>query len=153
MRDLVLRTAVLFLTGLTSAAGQNTAFIADGNPGDPVAEGQHAYFTAGGGTFTVAKNYLNGVDFGFSNNTNASWNLEFAAPDDAPLEVQNYPNAAAFGTSGSPGLQVSFNSSACSQVSGEFNVLEIVYAADGEIEAFHATFTQYLLGSQRCAHR
>ena len=147
MRFLFSRTLPLFLIAFSSTAiGQNTALVADGNPGAVLAEGQHVYYTAGDGVFTIYKDSMNQVGFHFSDTENTSWYVTFAAPNEAMLMVQNYPGATVHDTS-TPRLDVTVNSSTCGEIVGEFNVLDITYGADGQVESFHATFTLYCDGA------
>ncbi len=71
------------------------------------------------------------------------WDLDFAGPDEAILQVGSYPNATRFPfqAPGVPGLRYSFGSSGCNQVFGSFNVSAITYDAfDGIPLQFSASF-------------
>jgi hypothetical protein len=72
------------------------------------------------------------------------WSLEFGAPRGTPLRPGVYENAtrAVFRSGGSPGLDVNGDSSGCNQVFGRFEVTEAVFAADGAVQRFVATFEQ-----------
>jgi hypothetical protein len=142
MKSAFLLFAAVMLSSGPRAFSLNTALVVDSEPGEPVGMGGNYYYLSGDGSFTVSKNYLNGLSVGFSGTTDY-WIIEFAAPDDALLEAKSYPGAARFGTEPSqPGLDVSAFGVGCNTIAGDFEVKEIVYGTDDEIVSFHATFTQ-----------
>ena len=78
------------------------------------------------------------------------WQLDFAAPNDAPLTLGVYENATRFPfhSPTQPGLNVSGEGRGCNTLTGRFEVLEVVYGAGGEVQRFAATFEQHCEGQE-----
>jgi len=99
----------------------------------------------------ASRNFDNGVSLRFSGDiagvgSNAFWSLDFAGPDNAPIASGSYANAQAYPsqTSGFPGLDFSFNGSACGTVFGDFDVTAASYdVLSGSPLSFHAAFDQH----------
>src|SRR5438128_8130388 len=138
--------ALLSLAGALSALGQNTVLAMDSDPCDYIGQGQNYYYTPADFAVTAQKNFDNGVSISFSNGSH-NWNLDFAGPDQAPLQVQVYENATRFPfqAAGEPGLDVSGDGRGCNELTGQFEVKQIVYSGD-TIVSFHATFVQHCEG-------
>lgn len=96
----------------------------------------------------VSRNFDNGASVNYDEfvpggSSQTRWSLDFAGPDNTPLQVGDYPNATRFPfqAAGVPGLDYSFGSSGCNQVFGSFNVSSITYdAIDGIPLRFTASF-------------
>jgi hypothetical protein len=76
------------------------------------------------------------------------WTVQLDAPDSQPLQVGDYPDAqgAPFQPAGSPGIQVN-QGFTCQTITGEFDVLDIEYAANGTLSRFDATFEEHCNGA------
>lgn len=80
-----------------------------------------------------------------SNSGNAeSWRLTFQAPRGATLIPGAYNNATRwpFQASVTPGLDVSGEGRACNRSWGSFEIVDALFAADGTLQRFRATFEQ-----------
>lgn len=78
------------------------------------------------------------------------WTIDFAAPLAQSLAIGPYGDASKYPYQGAaqPGLNLEGNGRGNSAVTGSFDVLEAVYAADGTILSFAANFVQYDEGIQ-----
>jgi len=74
------------------------------------------------GTFFANRNFDNGVSIFYSGGGH-SWNLDFAAPFDAPLTPGTYANATRwpFQANGVPGLNISGDGRGSNTLTGSFN--------------------------------
>ena len=74
--------------------------------------------------------------------------LNFAAPNHAPLAVGVYTGATRFpfNAANEPGLDVYGDGRGCNELTGRFEVFEIVYGAGNQIQSFRATFEQHCEG-------
>src|SRR5437867_10215190 len=116
-------------------------------PGDYIGQGQTYSYTPQTGTFTASRNFDNGVSVRYSGGGHW-WNLDFAAPFDATLTPGYYANATRwpFQASGVPGLNVSGDGRGSNTLTGSFTVTQALYAADGTVLRFAATFEQHSEG-------
>src|SRR5262249_27211050 len=116
-------------------------------PGDYIGQGQSYSYTPQTGTFTANRNFDNGVSLYYSGGGH-SWNLDFAAPNDATLTPGTYANATRwpFQASGVPGLNVSGDGRGSNTLTGTFTVTQALYAYDGTVLRFAATFEQHSEG-------
>src|SRR5262249_53127437 len=110
-------------------------------PGDYIGQGQTYSYTPQTGTFFANRNFDNGVSIFYSGGGHG-WNLDFAAPFDAPLAPGTYGNATRwpFQAAGVPGLNVSGDGRGSNTLTGSFTVTQALYAADGTVLRFAATF-------------
>ena len=78
-----------------------------------------------------------------------SWTLDLAAPQGQQLVPGTYLNATRhpFQAPTVPGLNLSGDGRACNLLSGQFTVTEAVYAGDGSVQRFRATFEQHCEGA------
>ena len=130
-----------------------TAFYYTSSPASYVGHGETVTVTpAEGFQFTANPNFDNGVSFAINDFlTNPDfqktrwWYLDFAAPFSALLTVGFYDHATrfAFQHAENPGLDVRGNGRGNNMLTGFFEVLEAVYAADGSVLKFAADFTQF----------
>jgi hypothetical protein len=120
----------------------------DSDTGDYIGGGHNYYFTPANGTFTAGRNGDNGVSVSFSNGSH-DFNLDFAAPNNAPLTVQlyNYATRYPFQNPGEPGLSVYGDGRGCNELTGSFEVREIVYGSGSTITSFDATLIQHCEGA------
>jgi len=116
-------------------------------PGDYIGQGQTYSFTPATGTFFANRNFDNGVSV-FYSGSGHSWNLGFAAPLDATLTPGHYANATRwpFQAANVPGLSVSGDGRGSNTLTGNFTVTEALYAADGKVLRFAASFEQHSEG-------
>jgi VCBS repeat-containing protein len=116
-------------------------------PGDYIGQGLTYSFTPETGTFLVSRNFDNGVSLYYSGG-GQWWYFDFAAPFNADLTPGDYANATRwpFQASDVPGLNVSGNGRGSNTLTGHFTVTQAVYAADGTVLRFAATFEQHSEG-------
>src|SRR5258708_3465708 len=139
---------VLILTLTTQARAAVTSLLVNSEPGDPVGGGQLFFFAPSNGTFTVQESSTNSVTIAFQSSPfDHYFYMTFTAPQGQRLNVGNY--AGAMGVSGPsvPGLYVYGNGNACSTVTGSFDVKQVSFGADGQLNAFWATFEQHCNGA------
>jgi hypothetical protein len=120
------------------------------DPGDYIGGGQAYFYGENDGTFTASVNYDGGVSISFnSENYSHWWYLNFAAPNNAPLAPGSYLNATRFPfqSSNEPGLDVFGDGRGCNQLTGSFQILQVVYGPDNTVTAFDATFEQHCEGA------
>ncbi len=145
--------AAMCLFAAASAFAVNSALVMDGDRGDYLLTEQHRYYVSPGAVFAANKNQHNGVTIHVSTGSEC-WALDFSAPNYALLQTGQYDNAMRYPfevndltqPSVRPGLDVSGGSCAigqgCNILKGSFVVRELVFAADGTVTSFHATFIQ-----------
>ena len=77
------------------------------------------------------------------------WTLDFKARDGVELIAGPYEGATRypFQSPATPGLDVSGSGRGCNTLTGRFDVLEAVYAADGSVQKFAADFEQHCEGA------
>src|SRR5678815_5570769 len=133
--------------------GQNTALIMDSPQGDWVGDAQSWYYTAPDASFVASRNGHNGVLVEIHKGVEC-WSLNFAAPNMVLLTAGTYEHAARYPFEGAPyvipydaGLDVAGGEfcgagRGCSTLGGSFIVTDLVWAANGSMVSFHATFTQ-----------
>ncbi len=131
-----------------SAVPGTTSLTMNSQPGDYIGQGKTYGYTSASGKFTVSRNYDNGVSFSYTSALNPGtdwWYVDFAAPNNQTLVPGVYNNAARFPfqSANQPGLDVSGQGRGSNTLTGSFNVLQAVYAADGSVVSFDATFVQY----------
>lgn len=114
--------------------------------GDYIGQGQEINIDSTTHTFSVQRNYDNGVSITVNGAT--WWYLDFAAPGDVDLTQGLYENAARFPFQSitQPGLDISGNGRGCNTLTGEFTVLEVAYNNDGTVSQFAADFEQHCEG-------
>lgn len=118
--------------------------------GDYIGQGKSYSYLPSDGTFTVQRNFDNGVSLSF-NSTNGTdwWYLDFAAAANATLVPGFYGNASRypFQTTAQPGLDVSGEGRGSNQLTGNFTIITATYQADGTVIAFDAKFEQHSEGT------
>ena len=114
------------------------------DPGDWIGQGLTYNFTPATGTFTVSRNYDNGVTIRYTA-PGQDWWLDFAAPNEGLLLPGLYSNAMRFPfqAPGRPGMDISGNHRGSNQLTGWFNISEVAYGPTGEVLVFSATFEQH----------
>lgn len=141
--------SILFACSIASA--NQTVFWYDSDENDYVGQGQEATLGANDFSFSVSRNFDNGVSVRVNNFSTANpqdfqwWDLAFAAPNEVPLAESEYQDAERFPFQSidQPGLSASGNGRGCNTLTGQFEVLEAVYdAANGDVVSFAADFEQ-----------
>ncbi|MGB5489994.1 MAG: hypothetical protein WBM76_04120, partial [Woeseiaceae bacterium] len=127
-----------------------------GDDTDYISQGLDWLLTSANGDFFTSRNYDNGVGFGHDR-TDPSfdrWNLEFAAPGNAQIEIGAYDNATRwpFQAATDPGLSLSGNGRGCNTVAGRFDVLEINYDTNGDVLSAAIDFEQFCEGGSSRAY-
>jgi hypothetical protein len=83
-----------------------------------------------------------------SYSANGSFNVNFENLQDVPLTVEVYTGATRypFNGSGAPGLSASGFGRGCNRLTGSFEIFEVEFDADHQIEKFAANFEQHCEG-------
>jgi PEP-CTERM motif len=111
--------------------------------GDYVGQGREWFYSPTDGTFSISRNFANGIGFSFNNSTR--WSADFAAPFQQTLIPGFYDSATRFPfqASNTPGLNVSGAGRGCNVSGGRFDVLQAQYGSNGAVQSFDAIFSQY----------
>lgn len=143
-------SALMSFTGQAAAA---TEFYFTSSPTSWVGEGQTVSVSPSSGFyFTPSRTFDNGASFTiYELATDPEgqylklWNLDFSAPFGENLSVGNYDDASRwpFHEFSKPGLALSSNFRGSNTLTGSFKILEVSYAASGDILTFAADFMQY----------
>jgi hypothetical protein len=126
-----------------------TSLTMNSDPGDYIGQGQQYLYTTTDGTFTAERNNDNGVSISFQTATNDHWwQLDFAAPNSQPLTISTYSGATRypFQDPSVPGLSVYGDGRGCNELTGSFEVKQVIYGTDDTIISFWATFEQHCEG-------
>jgi hypothetical protein len=139
----ILLLALLLSSSLSAA---NTFISFNSQKGDYIGQGESRIWDEASGEFS-SKSSLdkeNVVEIRFSSDDHW-WTLSFAAPADQPLTVGSYFNATRFPfqDADNNGLNVSGTGRGCNKLEGNFEILEIAYDDNGNLESFSATFEQH----------
>jgi Bacterial Ig-like domain (group 3) len=121
-------------------------------PGDYIGGGQTVVLTPAQVTFNVqGTTGSNAISVSINNFSMPAggglifWNIDFAAPNGAPLADGTYLNATRypFQAPNVPGLALFGNGNGCNEDFGQFQVLEIAFdSASGAVSKFAANFVQ-----------
>lgn len=132
--------SLINVTGLSSLRVES-------EPGDPVGGGMNSQYDGTEAAFdvwndngaVVASVLVPGGD---------SWSLRFATPDRVPA-TGSWSGAGPEPGSppGQPALAVSRNGVSCSDLTGEFEIRELLIAGDGAIQSFRVVFEQACAGA------
>jgi hypothetical protein len=118
-------------------------------PGDYVGAGETRVFNLDtpGSTFSVTRNYAGGISLAMYGGSDY-WNLDLDAPGTGPLVPGRYEGATRFPFHDSgAGLSFIGYGRGCNTVTGRFDVLEVLYAANGDVQRFAANFEQHCEGA------
>lgn len=118
-----------------------STIVMDSEEGDYIGQGEYYNYYQ-----------LDGNMFGSVEPTNAirirydgreDWNMYFVAPNNAPLEVGIYENAASYpgNPSNTPGLRVSGEGRSCGDSTGSFEVFTIQFDQQGEVDILDVDFS------------
>jgi uncharacterized repeat protein (TIGR01451 family) len=121
-------------------------------PGDYIGQGRTYALPGPTGSFSVNNSANdNHVAFHYSDSANPGgfWDLDFAAPFNAPLIPGVYNNATRypFEASNVPGLNVDGEGRGSNTLTGSFIVLQSSYGTGGQVLSFDATFVQHSEGA------
>jgi len=123
--------------------GPLVSLYLNSEPGDYIGRGLTQTFTEANALFTPQRNDHDGV--GVWLDTEGFWNADFAGVDGSTLLPGPYEAAERFPfeSPGHPGLDVFGDGRGCNTLTGRFDVLEALYAADSSVERFAADFEQH----------
>jgi len=98
------------------------------------------------GTFTVSRNFDNGVELDFDGED--FWTADFAAAGNVPLTVGVYSGAVRFPfqPANGNGLSIYGAGRGCNTLTGQFVVLEVVYGTGNTVQRFAADYEQHCEG-------
>ncbi|MGZ8993087.1 MAG: hypothetical protein ACXW16_03640 [Burkholderiaceae bacterium] len=150
-----LRAALLLcllgmLTQAMPAAAQVTSINMTSDPGDYIGQGQTYLYTPADGPFIALVGDDNSITISFNTPTfNHIWSLSFAAANGAQLTQGSYSNAVRypFQPAGLPGLSVSGDGRGCNELTGSFQVVNVVYGPGNTLASFDAIFEQHCEGA------
>jgi HYR domain-containing protein/VCBS repeat protein/List-Bact-rpt repeat protein len=133
--------AGVLATGATAHA-QSTVLVLDSQPGEYVGEGLRRTYTPADLPFQVERIYHNAVNLLIGGPAYvSSWRLAFGSGGEVPLTVGSYRDARWIPFTSFNGMDVSGDSRGCgNDLTGRFDVLEVVYAPDGTVLRFAADF-------------
>jgi hypothetical protein len=125
----------------------NTSITFESQPGDPIGGGKRFTVTPADGTIVVER--IQGRGIGVSFRGDSQWTVEFAPPIGSAFIPGPYEDARRYPAQGPrrPGLNVMANGIDCS-FSGRFDILEVAFGPNGEVERFAAEFEQRCRGSE-----
>ena len=122
----------------------NTVLAMTSDEGDFVGAGKTYFFTEADGDFGMVRNFAsNAAAFMNTPGSLQSWYLSFTNAGSSPLAVGIYTGATRDGGLTRPGLDVNGNGAGSNVSTGNFEIKQIVYASDGKISRFWATFEQH----------
>lgn len=126
----------------------NTHLVLDSEEGDYIGQGEYRSFYLIDGNMEAERNFDNGVTVRYDGEN--PWTLNFAAPGDVELSNGFYDMATRypFQDASEPGLSISGDGRGCNTLSGSFDVHSVIFDAQGEVEYFDASYTQYCGASQ-----
>ena len=134
------------------ASLEATFVLFDSEEGDYIGRGLRQLFTNVTHRIWLERNFDNGVEV-HVDSEQASYSLDFAAPevpDQGVLQPGAYEGATRFPFQApdEPGLSVSGDGRGCNRLTGRFDVFEVEYGPNGEVELFSADFEQHCEGGQ-----
>lgn len=144
-----LRIALAAMLLFAGPVAAETVLHMTSETGDYIGQGNEYTITPDTHTFNANRNYDNGVSFYLTAAGADFWHVDFAAPDEADLTAGTYADATRwpFQAAGVAGLNVSGQGRGCNQLTGHFEVLEVVYDAAGSVTQFAADFEQHCEGA------
>lgn len=118
------------------------------DPGDFLGQGKDYSYVRPQDQFFANAGFNHSDIFATVNGLNGDrWTLEFAAPDNQPLQVGTYLDAQGFPfqQAGHPGIQVN-QGFTCQTITGQFDVLDIEFA-NGALSRLDVTFEEHCNGA------
>jgi len=108
---------------VASKSDPMTFLAFESEAGDYIGQGRSWYYSPADSLFLMNENFDNGVGIQVENND--YWNIDFAAPFNAQLQVGNYPDAAR--PEDKPGLGLYGDGRGCNKNYGFFDVSNLVW--------------------------
>ncbi|MEO7862837.1 MAG: hypothetical protein ABIU05_20845 [Nitrospirales bacterium] len=136
---------------ISTANAQSETFLSfRSQPGDYIGGGQSLTFTPTESQFSSMVNQDNRELAVSVFSPGSFWFLNVAAPAGQQLVPGIYQGATRwpFQEPSTPGLDFSGDGRGCNTLTGQFQVLEAVYAPFGYVQRFHATFEQHCEGAE-----
>lgn len=130
------------------AASAAASLTMHSDQGDFLGQGKDYSYQQPQDQFFANSGFNQATVFGTVDGLNGdTWTLDFAAPDNQPLQVGDYPNAQAFPFQqpGSPGIEVN-EGFTCQTITGEFDVRDLEYT-NGLISRLDITFKEHCNGA------
>ncbi|MCR4410833.1 MAG: Ig-like domain-containing protein [Thermoguttaceae bacterium] len=130
---------------LVVAAAGVTRLTMQSQPGDFVGGGKTYDFDTSSGTFSIERNFDNGISVHYVGAGMTYWDLDFAAPHEEPLTPGTYLGAMRFPFQAAfrPGLDVRGEGRGSNILTGKFTVHQVTYGAAGQVLQFDASFEQH----------
>src|SRR6266853_2352694 len=135
----------MLVCSASTFAGQNILYYSS-QTGDPIGQGQEVRFTGADGTFSV-NSYPNtlGANFNAPGWTHW-WSLGIGTADYSVLPAGAYESAKRTPSAGHPQLDFYGDGRGCSDLTGRFDVLEIVRDASGAVTQLAVNWEQHCNG-------
>jgi hypothetical protein len=138
------------VTTLVPGQGPSSALFYASQPGDYIGGGRTRLMNLGSGhpgtDLWVSRNHAGGVTATVVV-PGGVYGLDLDAPGGGPLVPGRYEGAVRFPFNGAgAGLWFSGNGAGCNTLTGRFDVLEAVYAGNGDVVRFAANFEQHCEG-------
>ncbi len=118
------------------------------DPGDFIGQGKDYSYSQPQDQFFANAGFNQSSIFATVNGLNGDrWTLQFAAPDNQPLQVGDYLDAqgAPFQQAGHPGIQIN-QGFTCQTITGQFDVLDIEFT-NGVLSRLDVTFEEHCNGA------
>lgn len=128
------------------AAGTNTAFVLDSEPGDYIGQGQQLEYAAPASSIVILNDSPAAVRVAVNGPLGEWWYASFAAADSAPLSVGTFENAQRSADATHPGLDVYGQGRGCNATTGRFVITELERDAGGLVTTLAVSFEQHCEG-------
>jgi hypothetical protein len=124
-----------------------TSITFNSQPGDYIGGGVNHTWTPIDGTFSISNS--NGFAAVSFDGGPTWWTLDFAAPAGQPLVPGSYNGAMRYPFQGptAPGLSVSGSGRGSNTLTGRFDILQMTYGPNGQLQQFSADFEQHSEGA------
>ncbi|MBY0314005.1 MAG: hypothetical protein K2Q26_00680 [Bdellovibrionales bacterium] len=129
-----------------SPTNETTWLKFEGGANEYITIGRDRNYTSSSGTYTSNVGMNNDVTINFTHITSSvTFQLIFKAPSNAVLSPGTYLNATRypFQAISEPGMAITSFGRSCNTVNGQFEVLEVTYKMNGQIESLAVDFQQY----------
>ncbi|HWM71115.1 MAG TPA: hypothetical protein VNO35_31395 [Steroidobacteraceae bacterium] len=135
----------MFVGSASTFAGQNILYYLS-QPGDWIGQGQEVRFTGADGSFSM-NSYSNAVRADFiTPGWTHSWFLNIGTADYSVLQAGAYESAQRAPSAGHPQLDFYGDGRGCNDLTGRFDVLEIVRDASGAVTQLAVNWEQHCNG-------
>ncbi len=137
--------AFMLVGSASTFAGQNILYYSS-QAGDWIGQGQEVRFTGADGTFSV-NSYSNALRANFiTPGWTHWWFLNIGTADDTVLQAGAYESAQRAPSAGHPQLDFYGDGRGCDDLTGRFDVLEIVRDASGTVTQLAVNWEQHCEG-------